>query len=290
MDHAVGGAQHHQGDADGDRAGLRGVQHAQRALRLERHLFPLDEALVVALGLVFLVAEIFDRLVVQQAVDGAAVGLGVERVGAPHELRAPVGDGDGEADVGRQGDEGDHPEHPVELDEQDDRHHEDFQHRRRDAEQQVADQARQRLGAAFDVAGDAAGLPLQMKAQRQRVQVLEHRHADAPHRALRDLGEHHVAQVGKGGAGKAQQAVAEDEGQRQHQFGARLVERIDDVLQHQRHRDRRQLGADQQRQRHQYPAAEFPQIREQAADGTQAGFAGGRRGGMGMNGGMHRVR
>jgi len=93
------------------------------------------------------------------------------------------------------------------------------------------------------------------------------------HRTLRDLGEDHVAQVGKSGAGEAQYAVAQNEGHRQHQFGTRLVERVDDFLQHQRHRHRRQLGADQQRQRQQHAAAKFPQIGKQAADRTQAGFA-----------------
>jgi hypothetical protein len=206
-----------------------------------------------------------------------------------HELGAPFGDGDGEADIGCQCDQRQQAEHPIQLDEQDARHHEDFQHRRGDAEQQVADQARHRLGAAFYVAGDAAGLTLEVKAQRQRVQMVEHRHADAAHRALRDLGEYHVAQVGKSGAGEAQQAVGEDQRQRQHQFRTRLVERVDDFLQHQRHHHRRQLGADQQRQRQQHAAAEFPQIGEQPADRAQAGFADGRRSGMGLGGGMHQV-
>jgi hypothetical protein len=128
-----------------------------------------------------------------------------------------------------------------------------------------------------------------VEAQRQRVQMLEHRHADAAHRALRDLGEDHVAQVGEGGAGEAQHAVGQDQRQRQHQFGTRLGERIDDVLQHQRHRHRRQLGADQQRQRHQHAAAEFPQIGEQASDRAQARVAGRRWRRMGMNGGMHQL-
>ena len=121
------------------------------------------------------------------------------------------------------------------------------------------------------------------------MQVVEHRHADAAHGALGDLGEYHVAQVGKGGAGEAQHAIGEDQRQRQHQFGTRLVECVDDLLQYQRHHHRRQLGADQQRQCQQHAAAEFPQIGKQAADRAQAGFANGRRGGMGRGGRMHQV-
>jgi hypothetical protein len=128
-----------------------------------------------------------------------------------------------------------------------------------------------------------------MKAQRQGVQVVEHRHADTTHRTLRDLGEYHVAQVGKGGAGEAQYAVAQNQGQRQHEFGTRPIERVDDFLQHQRHRHRRQLGADQQRQGQQHAPAEFPQIGKQPAKGTQARVAGRRGRSMGMNGGMHQV-
>ncbi len=282
VDHAIGGAQHHQGDADGDDAGLRGVQVAERTLRFERHVFPFDQAVVVARGFVFFVAEILHRFVVEQAVDGAAVGFGIERIGFAHELGAPLGDGDGKADVGRQRHQREQAKHPVELDEQDAGDQQDFQHGGRDAKQQVADQARHRLGAALDVAGDAAGLAFEMKAQRQRVQMLEYRHADAAHRALGDLGENHIAQVGKGGAGKAQHAIAQNKGQRQHQFGTRLVERVDDFLEHQRHRHRRQLGADQQRQRDQHAAAKFPQIGKQAADRAQRGFA--CRGGAGEEG------
>ena len=61
------------------------------------------DGLVVAPRLALLGAEIFDRLVVQQGVDGAADGLVVDLVHLALQLGAPVGDGAGEGDV-----DGDH--------------------------------------------------------------------------------------------------------------------------------------------------------------------------------------
>ena len=82
-----------------------------------------------------------------------------------------------------------------------------------DAEQQKTDQAGDGLGAAFYVAGNAAGMTFQVKAQGQRVQMFKYRQAHSAHGSLRDLAKHDIAQVGKGGAGEAQQAVGNDEGQ-----------------------------------------------------------------------------
>jgi len=69
---------------------------------------------------------------------------------------------------------------------------------------------------------------------------------------LRDLGEHCVAQLAERRAEKTQHAVAHQQQHRQHEHGARLVERVDDFLEHQRHRHVGELGHDQQRhgQRH----------------------------------------
>ena len=63
--------------------------------------------------------------------------------------------------------------------------------------------------AALDVARHAAGLPLQVKAQAQAMQMLEHLQRHAPDGALRDLGEHRIAQFAEQRAEQTQQAIAD---------------------------------------------------------------------------------
>ena len=54
------------------------------------------------------------------------------------------------------------------------------------------------LGAALDDARQAAGLALQVKAQRQRVDMGESRDADLAQGVILHLGEDAVAQLGEG--------------------------------------------------------------------------------------------
>jgi hypothetical protein len=72
-----------------------------------------------------------------------------------------------------------------------------FDQRRHDAEQRIRDQRLDAAHAALDVARHAAGLPLQVKAQRQRMQVPEGLQRDMARGALRGLGEHQFTQLGE---------------------------------------------------------------------------------------------
>ena len=74
------------------------------------------------------------------------------------------------------------------------------------------------LRAALDVARQAAGLALEVEAQRQRVQVAEDLERDAADRALRDLREDRVAQLAEGLRQDAGHAVGEDQRDR-HRHG-----------------------------------------------------------------------
>ena len=56
-------------------------------------------------------------------------------------------------------------------------------------EHEVGDQELDALGPALDRARQPAGLPLQVEAQRQRVQVLKHVDGDQAERTLLYLGE-----------------------------------------------------------------------------------------------------
>jgi hypothetical protein len=109
----------------------------QRGLAARRGVFPLEHLLVVAARLEGLVVEVLDRLVVEQAVDGARVGGRVVFVDGAPDVDAPVADLDREHDVADQRDQGDEHEADVVLDEEDAEHQADFDQRRQDRIQRV---------------------------------------------------------------------------------------------------------------------------------------------------------
>jgi hypothetical protein len=101
--------------ASGDHQALADVEQPERGLEAHRGVLVLAQVLVVAPRLELLVAEVLHRLVVEQAVDGARVGPGIELVGAAPDVDAPFGHQDGEGDVHRHRAEGHRGEAPVEL-------------------------------------------------------------------------------------------------------------------------------------------------------------------------------
>ena len=229
-------------DRDGDDRALHDVEQRQRRLALHRGLLPALHALVVAARLPFLVAEVLDGLVVEQAVDRARVGLRVELVHLPAEPGAPVGDEDRRGDVERERGQRDRDEGPVIARDQDRRHEPDLDQRRQDGEEREADQRRDPALAALDVPGEAAGLAREVEAQRQRVQVAEGLQRDRAHRALRHLGEQVFAQLGERGRRQPEEAVRDQQHERHHQHRGALVEPVDDRLHQHRHADVGDLG------------------------------------------------
>ena len=276
LHHALAGHEHENRDADGDDRALAGVQHRQRGLVAHRRLFPGLQRFVVTPRLEAFVAEVFHRFVIEQAVYGAGVGLGIHVVHVAPENHAPFGDQQRERDIGDERHDGHHEKPRVVLDQQDDRHEADLQQRRQDVEQHEIEQEADAGGAALDVARHAAGLAFEVEAQGKIVQVLEHLERHAPDRALRDLGEHRVAQFTEQGVAETQQAVCDQEEYRQRQHGLRRIEGIHDLLQHQRHGDVRHLGQGQKQQRQHHPPAELPQVGQQRFDGFPVVLAGGR--------------
>jgi hypothetical protein len=147
----------------------------------------------------------------------------------------------------------------------------DLDQRRQDRVQRIADQRADRARAAFDVAREAAGLAVQMKAQAERMQVLEDLQCDGAHRALGDAGEKDLAQLGEQHGGKAQRAVGRQQAQRyqQHrllQLAARQREAVDDVLEHHWHRDTGYLRQQQAGQREDNSSLPGPQVGQQGLD------------------------
>ena len=284
MHHAIGRAHHEQGDADGDDPALREVEAGERGLAAHRGGLPLLQAVVVAPRFELLVAEVLHRFVVEQTVDRAGIRARVELVHAAAELGAPLGDPDGERDVDQERPEGDDREADVVLPDQHARHERHLQQGREDAEQR---EAQQRLDAArspLDVARHAAGLTFEVETQVERMQMAEHLQGDAPDRALRDLGEHQVAQFGEHRGGETQQPVGHEQCDRQGEDRVTAIERIDHPLHQQRYADVRELGRDQAHEGETRTPAEFPQVGEERPDGGPIAATCGSRGRRGCRG------
>src|SRR5262249_718147 len=116
--------------------------------------------------------------------------------------------------------------------------------------------------AALDGAGEAAGLALEMKAERERMKMAEGGERHLPHRALTHLGKDGIAQLGKELRADARYAISDDKRHRQRDDGGVTGrERIDGALVEQRHVDVDELGADEEDERNKYAPAQRPILR-----------------------------
>ena len=123
--------------------------------------------------------------------------------------------------------------------------------------------------AALDVAGQAARLPRQMEAQRQRVQV-----AEGDGRVILRAIRYAIERSRRRQAVRlAQRAIRDQQRQWHNEDCRRLVEAVDDLLQQHRHTDVGDLGADQRSQRRDDAPFVGPQIRQQVADRAPIGIA-----------------
>ena len=127
--------EHECGDADGHNQALPSVQRGQRSLIAHRGGFPYLQAVVVAPCLEAFVAEIFHRLVVQQTVDGAGVGLGIHVVHGAAKHHAPFGDDQGEGDIHHERNKSNDGEPDIVFHQQNRCDEADFHQRRQDVEQ-----------------------------------------------------------------------------------------------------------------------------------------------------------
>ena len=269
IDHPDRCPPHDERHRDGDDRALADVEQRQRGLAPDGCGFPALHALVVAQRFVFLVIEVLDRLVVEQAVDRACIGPRVELVHGPPESGSPFGDRDRVDDVDDECAQGDADEPDVVAGEQDHRHQRDLHQRGQYREQREADERRDAARAALHVAGEPSGLAREMETQGQSVQVTEHPQRDGAHRALRHLGEQEFAQLGESGRRQAHRPVGDKQGQRQHQcLRSGHGQAIDDFLEHQRHADVGELSGEQTTEREKDPALVGGEVRQQRADGA----------------------
>ena len=145
----------------------------------------------------FLVVEILHRFEIQQRVHRLGIGIGIGLVHLAAKGDAPARNRKGEPGIGHHHQKRGQRHPYVEDVEQHaaiDQHQEDGGE---DAEQGEGQQRVDPLGAAFDHAAQAAGLALQMKAQRQSVDMRERLHRHFAHGVVLHLGENAVAQLGE---------------------------------------------------------------------------------------------
>ena len=113
------------------------------------------------------------------------------------------------------------------------------------------------MRTSIDGLGEGARLPIQMKVEVQPVQVAEHLRRQTGHGRLRHLAENGVAQLSEQRRARSGRAVAKrqrDHAHCQHRFAwacevleARVfAQQVHHLFEHERHRDREQLRADQQ--------------------------------------------
>ena len=169
------------------------------------------------------------------------------------ELHPPLGHGEGEADIDRDGrhDGGQIPD--IEEHEEDHADQTQLDEKRDDVEQKEAQQEFHALHPALHDPAEAPGLARDVIAQGQRMDVLKRLKRHRPQRALRHFGEHGVAQLLEAHGQEPGDTIGHRQAHRtKRQHPGRAVARlagqtIDGGLVEQRRRDRDQLGPDEER-------------------------------------------
>ena len=275
--HLPGRHGHHGDEARGDDQRLAGVQPGERHGGAGRRVRIARHGDVVARRLAFLGAEVLHRLVVQQAVDGLLVRLGVPVVHPLADAHPPFGHREGEPDIERDGDGGDRQIAPVEGRPEHDPDQDQLQRQGHDGEQQEAQQEVDALDPPLDHPAEAAGAPGQVIGERQVVDVAKGLERDLAQGRLADRGEDPVAQLGEGDPGEAQQAVGErgaDRAHPQHPAGARRArgrgERVHPGAKEHRGDDGGDLGDDQRRHGEDHAQAGLPVVLRPEVGGDPA--------------------
>ena len=275
IDHALRGAPQHGHQPHGNDELLARVEHGQRGLALEPRAAQALQAFVVAAGLEAFVVEVLHRLVVQQRIHRLGVRGRVELVGFAAELGAPLGHQHGVDDVQHQRGECDPGKPGVKLHGQHAQHQNHFNERGEHIEQRERDQRLDAAHPALDVARHATRLPLQVKAQAQRVQVLKGLQRNRARRPLRGLGKDQLAQLVEHGSGQAQRAVGHQQAHGHDQHGGRIARLeahgIDQGLEQQGHAHVGQLGGHHEGDGSHHAPLVLPQVGQQALQGQPVG-------------------
>ena len=233
--------------------------------------------------LVTLVAEILDRLVVQQTVDRLRTRLAVDLVHRAADLHPPCGEADGETDIGEDRDQRDGREPPVRIRPDKAGDEQRLDQRGDDVEHAEPERRLDRNLAALDRPADPARLPIEMEPQRQRMEMPERLDRNAPDDPLLDPREHGVAQLAERARRDPQAAIGDDQPDRdrdERRDVAVMRQPVDRSRIDERHQDGRELGPEQARHRDDdpgfgRPVAARPEIGQEMAERRPGGTAGG---------------
>ena len=193
--------------------------------------------------------------------DRLDIGIGVAVVHSPANVDTPLGRLIRERHVERDDGKNDDDVAPVELIEQHDQDQRKLDDRRHQLHDHHAHDRLDGVAPALEHARQAAGLALEMKAQRELVHVLEGAVGEPPYRVHGDLGEDAVAHLGEHRHQDARPAIGnghEDWGRerpnepcRRRDRRAPLAgQRVGSPLEGEGHGDGGELGGEQQQHRH----------------------------------------
>ena len=205
---------------------LSGIEQRQRGIGLHAGALVALHRVVIPRGLALLGAEIFDGFVVQQRIDRLGIRFGIGVVHLAANLDPPFGRDVGVVHVDHHGDHGRQHIAPVELPQQHAHDQRDLDDGRHQLQDHHAHDDLDAEAAALQHPGQAAGLALQVKAQRQLMHVNEGAIGEFSDRMHRDLGEDAVAPLRQHRHQHAHRAVAQGHDQRRGDQPQRPVRRL----------------------------------------------------------------
>ena len=165
------------------------------------------------------VAEIFHRLVIEQAIDGLGMGLGILLIHTAAKFEPPLRHRKRECDKRGNSDKSDggifHAIEPPQYA----ANHNDFDQGGENVEQHEGEQKLNALHATFNSTRQSTGAPFQVKAQRQSVQMIENTKRYRADGTLGDFGEYSIPQFAKCHRRDTQNAISNQDSDRYHNKG-----------------------------------------------------------------------
>ena len=171
------------------------IEKCERIFRFYRCLSPCLGNLPVCLGLARLGIEIFDRFIIEQTINRTRHRLRVQIVHLFAQLGAPIGHALGEKYIGDDHHHRCRDQAKAELRPENDRHPDQFNHRRRNVEQEEIEHDINAFGAALNHLGDRACPPVHVEPHREIVEMRKDIFGQTPRGILPDAFEHRVAQI-----------------------------------------------------------------------------------------------
>src|SRR5262249_35347812 len=170
-------AQYHRGrQPNGENHRLSGVEHREGHIGLDTCVLVARHRAIIPLRLARLGGKVFHGLVIQQRVDRLGVGVAVAVVHPPTNVDTPLGRIVGKQHV-KNDRGGDHSDvAPIEMEKQNRDNQSKLDNSRSQLQQHHTHDRLDGVAATLEDPGQTAGLALKVKAQRQKVQVLEGEH------------------------------------------------------------------------------------------------------------------